>query len=103
MSPSPWDCLEKIPGLSALPAVWQDLTAQHFFAFKALCLEQTHHFATSFPCPRNCGCTHAIIPRHDRTGAVAVCRCEPTICPDIILTNDEAMPLRVNRPKLART
>src|SRR5579859_3224841 len=102
MPATPWASLEQLPGLSALPSVWQALTHDNFPALKTLCLDTSPQPAVLFPCPRNCGCAHQIIPRHDLTAAVAACCCEPPVCPDINLTIEQATPLRVNRPRLGR-
>ena len=98
----PWAALESIPGLSALPDVWQAMLGKQFPAFKILCLQDSPRLALSVPCPRRCGCYHTIIHRHDRTGAIAICRCHPATCPDIPVTIPEITPLDVNRPRLAR-
>lgn len=58
--------------------------------------------AASIPCPVGCGCLHTIIPRHDGTSAVAVCRCEPATCPDIAVSMSDITPLHVNRARLGR-
>jgi hypothetical protein len=42
------------------------------------------------------------VRRHDLTGAVGVCRCEPPLCPDIPLTNAEITPLRLNWNRLTQ-
>jgi len=99
---SPWSSLESIPGLSNFPSRWQFRLGDHFPAFKILCLQPNADQPQSYPCPRECGCWHRIIRRHDATGAVAACRCTPPNCPDLALTNDDITPLEVNRPKLGR-
>ena len=102
MKPSPWLALEAIPGLVALGPVWRELVGPQFPAFRALCLQPSALQVRAYPCPRGCGCNHAVIPRHDGTGAVAVCRCNPPACPDILLSAFEITPLEVSRPRLGR-
>ena len=102
MAATAWDSLEQLPGLSALPCAWRDLTGQQFTSLKSICLVPELEFALSFPCPSGCGCSHRIIPRHDQAGALAACICTPATCPDISLTTEEATPLRVSLPKLGR-
>jgi len=99
---NPWATLEAFPGLSALPGVWEAALGDQFEAFKILCLEESPKLAASIPCPRRCGCLHTIIHRHDGTGAIAICRCEPPGCPDIPVSISEITPLQVNRSRLAR-
>jgi hypothetical protein len=102
MPASPWLALEAIPSLAALPAVWKGMVGAQFQAFSSLCLQPSSLQVRTHPCPRACGCNHALIPRHDGTGAVAVCRCNPPSCPDILLTALEITPLEVSRPRLGR-
>src|ERR1051326_577925 len=102
MSINPWRVFEEIPGLTAFAEVWQARMGPDFPALARLCLEPADGLATSLPCPRRCGCSHYIIPRHDGRGAVAVCRCHPPACPDIALTRTQITPLELNWAKLAR-
>src|ERR1051326_8472895 len=99
---NPWDILERIPGLKALPNIWQTLLGANFSAFHTLCLHESTKLVDEIPCPNDCGCTHTVILRHDRTSAIAICRCDPPKCPDTPLTLAQITPLQVNRPRLAR-
>ena len=102
MPPSPWKTLELISGQSALPRTWRRLMSDCFVALRILCLEPEPELGGLIPCPNDCGCEHRIIPRHDRTGALAICRCFPPECADIEMTIEEATPLQLNFPKLGR-
>ena len=102
MSSNLWQFLEALPGLSALPGVWEKHLGEQFPAFKALCLEESATLASSIPCSRDCGCFHTVIPREDRGTASAVCRCDPPCCPDIQLSIAEATPHTVNMARLCR-
>lgn len=98
----PWSALERIDGLSATQDVWQELLGSHLPEFGRLCLKPDPHVGGLLPCPRDCGCYHRIIPRHDNAGAVAICRCLPPKCPDIELTPEQSSVLQVDRPRLGR-
>jgi len=98
-----WRSLELIPGLVALPPAWQEAWGDQFAPFKTLCLHPATWTVVSVPCERNCGCSHSVIRRHDRTAAIGACRCDLPECPDIPLTIEEITPLKVNRQKLGRS
>ncbi|HWW02609.1 MAG TPA: hypothetical protein VNZ64_23120 [Candidatus Acidoferrum sp.] len=100
--PSPWSALEAVRGLVNFRADWRLLAGDQFDALSLLCLQPSSLKPESYPCPAQCGCWHRIIPRHDGTGAVAACRCEPPACPDFPLTIEDITPLEVNRAKLGR-
>jgi hypothetical protein len=99
---SSWRAFEEIPGLTAFAEAWQNRMGGDFPALAGLCLDPAEWFATSFPCPDRCGCSHHVIPRHDGEGAIAVCRCHPPACPDIPLSRSQITPLQLNWTKLAR-
>jgi hypothetical protein len=99
---SPWLSLESIPSLVALEATWRRLVGEQFEPFKALCLQPASWTVRRYPCPGHCGCDHLVIPRHDGTGALAACRCDPPSCPDIALSLQEITPLEVSRSRLGR-
>jgi hypothetical protein len=98
----PWSALEEIPGLVAVQADWRKHTGDHLQALWSLCLQATDWLAESFPCPRQCGCAHEVIMRHDRTSAVAACKCEPPTCPDIPVTIRDITPLELSWTRLGR-
>src|SRR5437016_5714790 len=100
--PTLWHCLEAIPGLVALPDIWIAWTDEDFEPFKTLCLQASARLATYIPCPRLCGCDHFIFIHHDRTGAIAVCRCTPDTCPDVALTIAEITPFQLSWSRLGR-
>jgi len=99
---SPWLSLESIPGLVALEPVWRRMVGDQFDAFSSLCLQPASWTVRRLPCPLQCGCEHLVIPRHDGTGALAVCRCSPPVCPDIPLTRAQITPLEVSRLRLGQ-
>ena len=45
-----WQCLEAIPGLSAVPSVWRRYLAEDFELFKAAFLQAKPVLVKSFPC-----------------------------------------------------
>lgn len=98
----PWSALAGIDEQTALPALWKSLLGQSFASFKNFFLEPAPSMTGLVPCPLNCGCYHLIVPRHDHSGAIAICRCASPNCPDIPLTIDQATPLVLNRTRLAR-
>ena len=102
MNTSPWLCLEAIPGLVALESVWQNKIGAAYPSFRSLCLEPSSWPVRRIPCARGCGCNHDVILRHDGSGAIAVCQCEPPDCPEISLTLEEITPLEVNFVRLGR-
>jgi len=65
-----------------------------------LCLEPSSYQVHSVRCPRRCGCDHLVLRRHDEAGAVAVCRCQEPLCPDIPLRSSDLATLQVSRPRL---
>jgi hypothetical protein len=99
---SPWLTLESISGLVAIEPVWRKMLGDQFAAFKTLCLQLSSWKVRYYPCPHGCGCEHVVIPRHDGTGALAVCRCVPGACPDIPLTTAEISPYEVNLLQLGQ-
>src|SRR3974377_1072211 len=82
--------------------MWKHQLSGHFPAFNTLCLQPEDWQVMSHPCPRQCGCWHRVIMRHDHSGAIGVCRCSPPKCPDLQLSIADITPLKVNRTKLAR-
>ncbi len=97
----PWPSLHRIPGLAALVPQWEILAGPQFPALRKLCLQPANWTVPAFACPRDCGCRHYVILRHDRAGAVAACRCEPPACPDFELSMADITPLEVSKPALA--
>ena len=99
--PTVWQLLETIPGPAAVPAVWKASLGADFDTFREAFLRQLPTPAKSYPCPRECGCAHEIV-RHKSGPIVAVCRCEPSHCDDIRLTDADVAILELNWPKLGR-
>jgi hypothetical protein len=96
---NPWAVLESLRALAAIPAVWRSRLGDSFEAFSAAFLERTSVSATSFPCPRGCGCAHEII--HPRPAQIiAVCRCESWCCEDLILSPNDISIWRLNWGRL---
>src|SRR6059036_3964256 len=98
---NPWSCFESFPGLIAVPAVWRAGLAEHYHAFKLLCLESQPCLAQSFPCPRECGCFHRVNYNEDGT-ITATCACKPPTCEQLTLTLAEVTAMEVNRAELGR-
>src|SRR5579885_508714 len=95
-----WAALEAVPGLVATETEWRRMTGAGFAGFQALCLQPSRWGIHQVPCPRECGCDHRVIDRHDGQGAVAVCRCHPADCPDIALSRADVTVLEVSRARL---
>lgn len=99
--PTVWQLLETIPGPAAVPAVWKASLGTDFTVFREAFLRTLPTPARSYPCPRECGCSHEIVRHKDGT-IVAVCRCEPCCCDDIRLTKEDTTILELNWRKLGR-
>lgn len=97
-----WQLLETMPGPAAVPAVWKASLGADFDTFREAFLRQLPTPAKSYPCPRECGCAHEIV-RHKGGPIVAVCRCEPSHCDDIRLTDADVAILELNWTKLGRS
>lgn len=78
-----WQALEKVPGLAAVEAEWKTLIGPEYDLARNL-LRPNGNYASSYPCPSNCGCAHKIIT-HSSDDFVAVCRCEPKRCETVEL------------------
>jgi hypothetical protein len=94
-----WSFLEAIPDLVASEAQWRDSLGDNYAAFNALCLQRAAWGIRSVRCPR-CGCDHAVVPRPDGAGAVAICRCKPRVCADFLLSERDIVPLEVSLARL---
>ena len=103
MNKLPWQCLEAIPGLSAVPAVWRRHLGESFGPFRAAFLQTKATSVRSFPCPRECGCAHLIISEgQDQSPTIALCRCEPPTCHPLSLSLADIIPLQLNWTRLGR-
>lgn len=96
-----WHSLESIPSLAAVEAEWQALLDDDYALFRGTFLADTGKHATSYPCPRDCGCSHKVV-RHSDGSIVAVCRCVPPSCDDIKLKSDDTVILQLEIDKLGR-
>lgn len=99
--PTPWQVLETIPGPAAVPAIWRTALGAEYDLFRKTFLRVLSAPATSYPCPRECGCAHEIV-RHRNGTIVAVCRCDPCNCDDIRLTEPDITILELNWKQLGR-
>jgi predicted DNA-binding protein (UPF0251 family) len=104
---TPWPALEALPGQAAIAPIWRRYLGPHYAAFSAAFLDCTDDQADSIPCSRDpsgcgCGCFHEVI-HHGPADIVAVCRCEPWGCDDILLTAEDISVWRLSWSKLART
>jgi len=98
---APWQTLEAIPGLIALPAIWQRRLGDDFPAFKSLCLQIRAMLAIHFPCALQPGIIRDVIRQPDGS-FIGSCRCALRECDDIPLTVEDLTPLEVNWNKLGR-
>ena len=71
---APWQTLEAIPGLIALPAIWQRRLGDDFPAFKSLCLQIRAMLAIHFPCALQPGIIRDVIRQPDGS-FIGICRC----------------------------
>lgn len=99
--PRLWQILDTIPGTAAVSAVWKAGLGDQFDIFRPAFLRALPQPAKSFPCPRDCGCAHAIV-KHGDGKIVAVCRCEPSRCHDIRLASEDCIVLALNWQALGR-
>jgi hypothetical protein len=79
---------------------WRRMTGPAFSSFQALCLEPSAFRMRHVRCPQECGCDHLVIDRHDGAGAVAVCRCNPPGCADLVLSRADITVLEVGQSRL---
>jgi hypothetical protein len=98
---SPWPCLETLPGLIALPRVWQARLDGMFERVKVLILQENLTLAQLLPCPRGCGLAHDIISRPDGS-LVATCGGDPSRPLEILLTPADITPLEMSWTRLGR-
>jgi hypothetical protein len=114
-----WQALESSRGLTAIVASWRERLGEQFDEFKDAFLQLAAGVPKGMPCPRGCGCTHEIVAREEcgvssvegrkkteadrrEAGPLAICRCDPPNCPDILLTPDDIVLLELSWTKLAR-
>jgi hypothetical protein len=100
-APITWQLIETIPGPAAVPAVWKASFGVEFDAFREAFLRQIPTPAKSYPCPRECGCSHEVV-RHRNGSILAVCRCDPCHCDDITLKKADIVVLELNWSALGR-
>ena len=93
-----WRCLDTLD--IAVPAVWQNELGPEFATFRQQFLT-TCGPASSYPCPRDCGCAHEIVPK-GQNRFLAVCQCDPWTCDDIPLALADITLLQVNHSRLSR-
>ncbi len=99
--PTPWRCLEQIPGLLAVPKIWQGLLGEHFEPFNAAFFQNWSRLASSFPCPLQTSCAYWLT--HQPNGSIlGVCQRDPRTCEDVTLTPAEVTPLQLNWARLGR-
>lgn len=96
-----WPCLDNIYGLCGVPALWRSWLCGEFATFERTFLERRAEPASSYPCPRECGCAHDLVERADGS-FLAVCTCDPWNCDDFAVLRDEVALLELNWPRLGR-
>ncbi len=94
-----WQCLEGIRGQVGVPALWRAGLGDRFDGFCKNFLGKRAGRAESYPCPRECGCAHELVPRGDGL-LVAVCACDPPCCDDFTVAPGEAVLWELNWRKL---
>ena len=85
--PSPWSCLETIPGQTGVVATWRNHLGTWFEPFKTAFLHSLAERASSVPCPRDCGCWHEVV--HHDGEFLGICRCESWNCHDLQLSAED--------------
>src|SRR6185436_6408043 len=111
----PWQSLDEIPGLIALPSAWRKHLGERCEAFKLLCLQVSTRTTSLFPCPRAQECSYRIIQLPEAlnklpstlnvqpsTVAMAFCQRDPRSCDHLELSADDITPLQLNWQKLGR-
>src|SRR6266850_1688246 len=98
-----WLALESVLGGTALPTTWmQHVAKTDFDTFKALFLSsRPDAIASSVPCPWGCGCLHKVVPRENGTLA-GICQCDPPICQEYTVFEEERIPWYLDWSKLGR-
>ncbi len=99
--PMPWPFLASLHTFSHPAAVWRRGLGEDYPAFRAALLEKRNETAQYLPCPRNCGCAHEVI-RHGAGDIVAVCRCEPWNCDDLLVGPEEIVCWELSWSRLGR-
>lgn len=86
-----WRALEKIPGLTDVPAVWEVHCGDEFSLLRP-CLRSTDVLGFRFPCPnpRDADCPRAIVDYGDGS-FVAICRHPHKLCQDKMLAASDAL------------
>src|SRR5690242_19713572 len=104
---SPWNHLESIPGLTALPSIWRASLGDAFDTFKILCLQPGSTPATSIPCRFYPTCAHRVIIIPDFPPStnpqpstpnpqpllLGICQSHPPNCANLKLTPADLIPL----------
>jgi len=93
--------LESIPDQCAVLAEWSEWLGNDTATFRTAFLRKTGQDASSYPCPRECGCAHRVV-KHDDGSIVAVCDCDPHRCDDITLDAADLAVYELNWQKLGR-
>ena len=84
-----WSAIEEMGDrLGAVAYFWHEGLGDEFSACRAAFLRRLPAPATSYPCPRECGCMHRVV-RHADGSIVGVCRCDPWNCDNIPLTEED--------------
>lgn len=96
-----WRALEAMPSLAAVPAEWRSYVGDGFEAVKANFLHRSSDEASSYPCPRGCGCAHRIV-RHGDGRIVGICDCESWNCDDLKLTDADVTVYQLSWSRLGR-
>ncbi|MDH5527833.1 MAG: hypothetical protein OEY97_11060 [Nitrospirota bacterium] len=98
--PRLWRALERVPGLAAVPAEWQEHLGEEWDIAQSL-FRPRQDLATSVPCPSapKCECTHAVVT-HSPDDIVAVCRCQPRRCETAPLKRSDIVAYEVDRKTL---
>lgn len=96
-----WRSLEFLPGLAAVEAEWKALLDDDYTLVRKAFLVDSGKFASSYPCPHECGCTHQVV-RYSDGSIVAVCRCEPSSCDDIHLRAEDTAIFQFDMSKFGR-
>ena len=96
-----WRCLEELPGLTAVPAVWRGRMTTDFESFRLLCLQPGPEPAPAYPCPLRDSCYYDLIAQ-DVGPFLAICQDNPVVCPNTTFSLQEITPLELNWQKLGR-
>lgn len=99
--PDLWQGLDASFSGCAVTAVWREIMGAEFDTARTAFFDPMEELAQSYPCPRQCGCTHQVV-EHSPTDLEAVCECEDVDCAVIPLQPEDLVRWQLNLARLGR-